>query len=288
MGKNTIAVKFSWETKGLKPADLEKSSLCLELGNDFLNYAIFSANKEPLILKSLQSKQFGAIKSIDSFIEQDELLAHTFQKVFISLQNVSYTLVPKAFYKEEEKDTFIRFNSGAKKDALVFADDIKRIEAKLVYAIAPALKKSIDKHFPNHHTKAAVSLIIETALLEKGNPPAGRAGTEIAYLNFKKDSVDLVLCNEKPVFCNSFSVISPEDLLYFVLAAFEQNNFNPASAQLVVTGETETNSLWIKLLKKYIKHISFAVIDKQFKKPLEIPNMPAHYYFHLLNLIHCE
>ncbi len=281
VGKNTIAAKFSWETKGLKPADLEKSSLCLELGNDFLNYAIFSTNKEPLVLRSLQSKQFGALKSIEPFVEQDELLSLTFQKVFISLQNVSYTLVPKAFYKEEEKDTFIRFNSGAKKDALVFADDIKRIEAKLVYAIDPALKKSIDKHFPNHHTKAAVSLLIDTALLEKNKQ-------ETAYLNFKKDSVDLVLCNEKPVFCNSFSVISPEDLLYFVLAAFEQNNFNPAAAQLVVTGETETNSLWIKLLKKYIKHISFAVIDKQFKKPLDIQNMPAHYYFHLLNLIHCE
>ncbi|HEY1039032.1 MAG TPA: DUF3822 family protein [Bacteroidia bacterium] len=284
VGKNTISTKFSWEAKGLKPADLEKSSLCIELGNDFLNYALFSPAKEPLVLKSLQSKQFGGSNSVDAFIEYDEILSHSFQKVFISLQNVNYTLVPKAFYKEEEKNTFAQFNSGQKKDVHIITDDVKRIDAKLVYSINNALKKSIDKHFPNHHTRAAVGLQMETALMEKGKS----AAKETAYLNFKKDAIDLILSKDKPVFCNSFSVISPEDLLYFVLAAFEQSNFNPASTQLLITGETETNSLWIKLLKKYIKNISFAVIEKQFKKPLEISNMPSHYYYHLLNQIHCE
>ena len=169
VGKNTISTKFSWEVKGLKPADLEKSSLCIELGNDFLNYALFSPTKEPLVLKSLQSNKFGGAGSIDAFLEYDEILNHSFQKVFISLQNVNYTLVPKAFYKEEEKNTYAQFNSGQKKDILIIADDVKRIDAKLVYGISNTLKKSIDKHFPNHHTRAAVGLQIEAAHTEKGN-----------------------------------------------------------------------------------------------------------------------
>ncbi len=279
--KNAITVKFSWEAKGLKPADLEKGTLCIELGNDFLNYVVFSPAKEPLALKSLQSKQFGQLKSIEGFVNQDELLSHTYQKVLISLQNVSYTLVPKAFYNEEEKETFVKFNIGSKKDSLFFTDDVKRLDAKLIYSIDESLKKNIDKYFPNHHTKAAVSQMIDSAKAEK-------AKISTAHLHFRKDGVDLILCKDKPVFCNSFSVISPEDLLYFVLASFEQNSFDQNEVQLIITGEAETNSLSVKLLKKYIKNISFANINKQFKKPLEITNTPDHVYFHLLNQIHCE
>jgi hypothetical protein len=279
--RNNISERFSWQAKRLAQADFEKAGLSMEIGPDSLSYAIFSSAREPVIVKSIGFKQFGQHNSINGFFEQEEVLQHGFSKVFISLQQVAYTLVPRAFYREADKEAFLEFNCGPKKGRIVLTDEIRQMDAKLVYEADAELKKTIDKLFPNHHTSALVSQLID-------HPAPVQAAKETVFLHFRKDAIDLVLHRGSPVFCNSFAVLSPEDLLYFVLASCSQYGFDPASVQLMITGETETNSLAVKLLKKYMKHISFAVIDRQFKKPLEITGMASHYYYHLLNRIHCE
>jgi hypothetical protein len=279
--RNNISERFSWQAKRLAPPDFEKAGLCMEIGSDSLNYAVFSSGKEPVALKSIGFKQFSKNNSISNFFEQEEILQHSFSKVFISLQQVAYTLVPRAFYKETDKEAFLDFNCGPKKNRIVLVDDVQRMDAKLVYETDAELKKTIDRLFPNHHVKALISQLID-------HPALVSTAKETVFLHFRKDAIDLVLHKGSPVFCNTFAVLSPEDLLYFVLASCNQYTFDPVSLQLVITGETETNSPAVKLLKKYMKNISFAIIDRQFKKPLEISGMTSHYYYHLLNRIHCE
>lgn len=281
LSKNTVTNKFSFEVKGFKPADLELATLCIELGKDFFNYAVFSKNQEILLLKSLQSQQYGVSGILPSlFIENEKILNHSFNKVFISLADVPYTIVPNAFYNETDKETYLNFAVGAQNNQITLSDDITKIESKIIYSIDRKVKEQLDQYFPNHHLMSAIAC--ELAVV---SPSKYRKAS--AQLNFRRDSVDLILSKDKVVFCNSFSVLSPEDLIYFVLSALELNEFAPQDTLFTIYGETETNSLWIKLLKKYIKHIDFASIDKQFKKPLEINGTSSHYYFHLLNLIHC-
>ncbi|MCD6065571.1 MAG: hypothetical protein K0S33_397 [Bacteroidetes bacterium] len=280
--RNNISEKFSWQAKKLVPADLDKACLCMEIGADSLGYAVFSPGREPLVLKSLQNKQFTVQANfIEGYFDREDILQHSFAKVLISIRDVPYTLVPRAFYKEEDKELFLKFNCGPAKNTVILTDEVQRMDAKLLYAMDADLKKNIDKLFPSHHTKSAVSLLIDHSMPEK-------TAKDTAFLHFRKDAVDLVVYRNSPLFCNSFSVLSPEDLLYFVLASFEQFAFDPATVKLVITGETETNSFAVKLLTKYIKSVSFALIDRQFKKPLDIPGMPSHYYYHLLNRIQCE
>jgi hypothetical protein len=281
LSKNTVTNKFTFEAKGFKPAELESAILCIEIGKDFFNYALFSKNKDVLALKSMQSQQYGVTGVLPSlFIESDKLLQHSFSKVYISVADVPYTIVPNAFYAEEDKASYLHFATGAQNNQTILSDDISHSESKLIYSIDKNIKEQLDKYYPNHH-------LISTISNQLNNIPVAKKNKAAAYLNFRRDSVDLILVKDKVVFCNSFSVISPEDLIYFVLSSLELNNFEVQDTQFVIYGETETNSLWIKLMKKYIKHIDFAGIEKQFKKPLEINNMPSHYYYHLINLIHC-
>ncbi|MFN6040244.1 MAG: DUF3822 family protein, partial [Bacteroidota bacterium] len=85
----------------------------------------------------------------------------------------------------------------------------------------------------------------------------------------------------------TFNYTNPEDILYFALFAMDQNGFDQLTERVLIAGEIENGSGIHKLLKQYIKNLSFAVTDKSLVRENKIAEMPHHYFFNLLNRLTC-
>jgi hypothetical protein len=68
----------------------------------------------------------------------------------------------------------------------------------------------------------------------------------------------------------------------------EQLGLNPESADLMMMGEVDKHSSITDLVMKYIRNVSFAKRNDEFRYSFVFDQLPGHYYFNLLNASLCE
>ena len=76
--------------------------------------------------------------------------------------------------------------------------------------------------------------------------------------------------------------------MYYLIFVVEQLKLNPENIELIITGELDKHSSLSDLLHKYIRNISFAGHNKDFRYSFVFDQLPGHYYYNLLNAAMCE
>lgn len=205
----------------------------------------------------------------------------TFKFVYINYFTKLFTLCPDAFYDTENERTMLEFNAGKTFEEIILTDDISH-DIKLIYAIDEKLKSTLNLIFPNHRLKHSLSVLSQLLLhseeLIKCDLLLVIHANYIEVLLKKDLKIELV---------NQFTAKTHEDILYYVLFILEQYKLNPTTATLNITGNFDSNSDIINTLKKYIKHVRLVTGSKHLKWK-NVPGMPQHYYYTLLNRMFCE
>jgi hypothetical protein len=109
--------------------------------------------------------------------------------------------------------------------------------------------------FGEFEFKHSGTVLLETLI----KLPSSRQGS-ICYLHLAESQMDLaVFANKKLRFYNSFSISSPEDVMYFLLFTLEQLNLDPESLRLRLLGEiTETDRVY-EFCTEYFENVSLFV-----------------------------
>lgn len=218
---------------------------------------------------------------ISHLVQNYSLHERKFSKIYISVLNQDFTLVPSAFARPEDLKKFLKFSSGKTDVRNGTHRQIKNLS--FCYTIDPDLLYYLEKTFSNaiinHNGTISLSAFLGQHSLKANN----------LFLAVYTSHIELAMKNgSELLFYNVYSYNSQEDVLYYLFFMMEQFLLNPLQVKLVVVAQTGVSEDLIRSIRKYIKHVSFGVNDPSVKLSGELKSLPHHYYFTLLNQHLCE
>ncbi|MBK9284153.1 MAG: DUF3822 family protein [Sphingobacteriaceae bacterium] len=218
--------------------------------------------------------QFRSIEEkISHLIKSHQLTASNFQQVSICLHNTIYTLIPESFYKPENVKQTLEFSSGQQIQT-VFTHSFQNM--KFSFSPQPNLMNLLEKEFKNATIKSSGIVAIELFFTNSS------LKTKDVWINFLDNSIEILAKRDKDlIYYNTFRIENKEEVLYYLLFMAEQFGLDPEKLKLVVSGNILVNSEVHELLKKYIRHVSFAVNAIRFTETSW--QLPEHFYFSLVN-----
>ena len=255
--------------------------LSIQLGISHFSYCLLNT----ITLTYDYAKKY-TLSSVDDtaaeiieIINNDAIIKAEFSSQSVAFVNFPSTLVPSSLYKKEEKEAILAFNTEAK--GKVLADTIPSQEADLIYSVPESILTIVSNFFPKAKQKAQESILIQQYSQLNTN-------TEKAYLYLNQKKVTITFFRKnKLVFNNTFTYITKEDLLYFVLFSFEQLKLSTENIEVILFGAIEKDDEYFNLLYDYIRNLKLGKRPHQFNFPAEFDSLAEHKYFGLFTQVLC-
>lgn len=278
---NINNITFSWKHSNLSKLSVGEISLLIEISNSNLSFAKIEKASNT-ILEIVEFAKFSNEEILIENLKNLVVKGYNYSNVYVNYFSEVFTLVPKTYYSESEQLNYLKLNHNIKTTSNIESCDLPAIEARIIYEVDATILEAIKQDFPNYKIKHSHFSFIENLIsLHKSTSETK------AWLNLRSDFFDIAIYSGKLNFINSYKYQSAEDLLYFLMLALQQNNFNTDSHKLVLSGNINKADLNFKLLDNYFKHIELATLNNKFIKE-EMPNIPNQHYFTLLNRLLCE
>ena len=249
---------------------------------DGLSFVIFdTAENKFLALKhyKISEKNITLETLLDELQERESWKLDDFKNVNIIIDNNTNTFVPKAFFQEEIKESYLSLLNV--NNANILTDNISKYNIINVYSSHDELNFQKD----NINIYHSSSVLVKKLLKEFSN----RNTETRAFVNVKNYSYELlILNNDKLIFHNYFNFNTKEDFLYFLLFTFDQLNIDNESIPLYFLGFIEEKSPIVELCSRYIRNIRFFNRDNEYNYINELNSVPYYYYYILYSFISCE
>jgi Protein of unknown function (DUF3822) len=85
--------------------------------------------------------------------------------------------------------------------------------------------------------------------------------------------------HERLLFSNSFQCSSPRDVLYFLMATFQQFNLDPEFTPLWLSGKLHAETDLYRLIRRYVRSVYFIGLPPNLKTGALLSESPAHDLF---------
>jgi hypothetical protein len=166
---------------------------------------------------------------------------------------------------------------------LLFYDFIKAIDSFNVFGIHKKLFKKLNDLFVNPKIFDFNTILIQNTIREN-------RGTRDKKLYAHKENNELYIYFlefGKLLFSNRFTINTPEDVVYYILATCEHLQQNTSAVEVLLLGEA-TKDQTFELLSQYLENIQFSEYPKGLYFPEKLDETERHRYFHLYSLALCE
>ena len=249
---------------------------------DGLSFVIFdTAENKFVALKHyhISEKNIPLETLLIELQEKESWNLDEFKNVNIVIDNNFNTFVPKDYFQEESKDSYLSLLNI--KNPNILTDDISEHKIVNVYSSQDKLD------FLNNNVKIyhSSSILVKKLMKEFSD----RNPETRAFVNVKNNSYELIILNnDKLIFHNYFNFSTKEDFLYFILFTFDQLNIDNESIPLYFMGFIEEKSSVVELCSRYIRNIRFFNRDNDFNYINELNSVPYYYYYTLYSFISCE
>lgn len=291
----------TYSDPGLDRQNTFEYELSIRLGVDGFSYAILDTNTRKFLhlesfdladaRKSIhvpgEALKTNTLKLRNLLETELKWLSAPFSQVRLMIGSGNSSLVPEALFDKKEKASLFDFNmAGGPFDSEdIHFDKLRISDAVCLYYIDPEVERICKEFFPEavfyHHS----TVLIQALLLKYMN----QENELHLFVNTASSRLDIVRIKGKKLeYINSFSFNTAEDYMYYLIFVVEQLGLNPESVKLIMTGEVERNSKLTDLVRKYVRSISFAERNTDFRYSFVFDQLPGHYYFNLLNLALCE
>lgn len=246
----------------------EQYHLYIQIGLTHFSYCIINHMSNVIYLNNYKVKN-----NIIEIINADDIIKASFATTSVSFVNLPSTLVPKEIYKDENNRQLLELNTDA--FDIIKTDDIKGLDAYLIYSIPTTINNIVTSYFPN-----AKQTTYQKVLIEECNKLENKDSN--AYLNILEKILTITAFKEKKlIFNNTFKFETKEDLLYFILFVFEQLDFDAEKVSVKLFGNIQEDDENYKILYEYIKNIKFGSSPNNIEFPSEFKTLNKHELFTL-------
>ncbi len=186
------------------------------------------------------------LKNVQDFLVEKDLNLKDADSVLWLFSSSKFTLIPDHLYDEEKQAAFLENTTFLEASEIVKTDFWIKREIACVFAFPRDLHDFIiaqnDKSQISHSSFSFNALHKEISLKK-----------DFSFLNISENFAELYLTQKSTlIFYNQFEWNSPEDLLYYILFALEQNGILAPEVELRTAGKIEKGDSLQRLLEKYI------------------------------------
>lgn len=259
----------------------------------------FAENKLPLcelsILAGVDSSsylivddenQMNALRAVvhdkdDEWWKEDDRLKHSYRKTRLAWLSERFTIIPARLYDGDKRRKYLSSLTSLKDSDAVLADAIPELDVFLVYALDGDKLSDWRRAFIGCRFYHLLTPILHQLALHNKQQLA-----PVVYAYFR-DSLLVVVAieNGQLRFCNAFTCKAANDFLYFLLLAYEQCKWSPASVHLQLIGELTEDAAIYKLFYRYFKKMNFAKLPSEVaNKKTNTEQLDEHIFYDLFSL----
>lgn len=192
------------------------------------------------------------------------------------LNTQKFSLIPDDLYSKGMGKSLLSYTARLAEGDHIFTDHWQQREIINVYAIPQALVDLLQDHF------AGSTFSHGASALEKVYNYFPQSVT-YAWLHVEPQEVDLWIARDGGVlFYNKFQYSVEEDVLYFILFAFEQNGILPTDLELHLSGHSLKGEKMYVLLEQYIGEVSETILPREFKLEGKLSSRELRQHLNLL------
>lgn len=172
-----------------------------------------------------------------------------FKSVKVAFADSNYSIVPAAYYKENYKADYLKYNVQLFEEDQITADFIEEVDVYQVYI--PLM---------NYHN-VILDIVNEfdyqhfTSYLVKKTKPKSFDNVQKINVFIRYRSLDIVAFEgQKFKLCNTFDYDTDYDLVYYILFAVEELKFDQRKLNLNIC-HNHDKTPWLDILKGYILNV---------------------------------
>ncbi|MDQ7918195.1 DUF3822 family protein [Mesonia sp. MT50] len=236
-----------------------KNKLSILIAQD--GFSFCTGNKESHKVEELKHKAFLSQQTPENLLKEIKVVldsAFDTQEAIDELEviysNTLYTLVPNAYFTEENLTDYLKFNTKILATDYITFDDVEAIQAKNVYIPYTNINNYLFEKFGEFSFKHISSSLIELAKAQdlKTEVLLDVHPTHFHAVIFKEGELQLA---------NSFNYHTKEDFIYYILFVLEQLELDPLEVSVLIAGHIEKEDDNYNILSTYIKHLDFLKTD---------------------------
>lgn len=175
----------------------------------------------------------------------------SFENIEVIHRNTLFSLVPNALFDESKLSDYVKFSSKLFPTDYLDVDAHDTLEMKNVYVpLTNVNNYFFDKYgaFTFQHSN---TIFINTIITS-----ATHDSQAAVYAHFSENCLDVLVTKGKNVLlCNSFSIKTPEDFMYYLLFVAEQLQLNPEEFPLFLTGTISEESPYYEMAYTYVRNV---------------------------------
>jgi Protein of unknown function (DUF3822) len=199
--------------------------------------------------------------------------------VQVAFFNTYTALVPRRLFDSQYLESYFKLLLRPGQALSYHFEPIPEFDSYLAYAVDRTLKAQIDLHLP----KARLTHLAAPQLRRFRKLAAQRSDYSV-MANLRNQAVQIAVFEGPGLqYYNAFQFNKPEDLLYYLLLAYEQFRLNPVKIPLYLSGHYKEDTETYQLLKRYIAGI-VPIPVSDVPLPAGLNGMPEHYLTDLFSL----
>ena len=268
---------YCYHSEELNREKAQNALLKLLVGVDGVSMLAVGRDGEILGLEAHQMlrKKFDAdffSTELQEFFSNREMLNLPFSRVEAAISVPAVTLVPNRLFSADNLNTYFKLLQDPVANMVFGYEAMENHGCHLVWGADPSFQSFINRFQPKH---------LASFLIRKYKNRLNDAGKSV-FLNVKGNQAQITFFDKSDLlFYNTFEVIKPNDLLYFVLLTYDQFRADPESLPLQVSGSIMEDAEYYKALYRYIGNIRFIEPDQQLNLPQNQDKLPNHFWFDL-------
>ncbi len=275
------------ESVSLNENSKDNYILTIQYSLDGLSFVIFDTSEQKFIcLKhyNIADKEVSLNSLLIELQAKENWRLNDFRKVNILIDNNRNTFIPKDYFQEENKETYLRLLSR-KPSHHINTDEVSSINAINVYSLDDNIITLLTSFSSKINIYHSSSILIESLIKEFSE----RSHEIRAFVNVKNNIYELtIINNSRLILHNYFDFNTKEDFLYFILFTFEQLKIDNETVPLYFMGFIEEKSPIVELCSRYVRNIRFFNRNNNLNYCKELDSIPFYYYYTLFGSISCE
>lgn len=217
-----------------------------------------------------EDSEAAILADLQAVCAREDLFSYPFARVRWAWFNGHLTLVPRRFFNPKALDSYFKLLLHEAPKHCAYTD-WPATDCAAVYALPPQWPALCNRFFPK-----AEQSHFGASMLQYWQQTARKADYD-AFLHIHHTQAQVAIFDRQNLlFYNSFDFAQANDILYFVLLAYEQCKLNPLETPLCISGQLLQESEGWKQLYRYIRHLHFA--DAQ--SPIMLPKMEGEWPLH--------
>jgi len=268
--------------KGIDYLNLEDNYLSIQLSLDGFSFCVYNKIQDEIGIFAVYKFENSTgspiiqLACVNELFDKEELLKNNYKSVFVTHLNELVTQVPQPLFDKNNLAHYLQYTVKVLENDFISYDNLNNSEIINVYIPFVNINNFLLDTYETFVYKHSSTVLIENLLNQYKNSEGSFCFVNVTGHHFEI----IVIKNKKLELFNSFSFITKEDFIYYILFTAEQLNLNPEEFELILMGDIEKESELYAIVYQYIRNVKFYASNNT---ALQLNEIPSHSHFTLLN-----